>query len=64
MGQSRSGPAGGMSGYVGYPPIATDFSGAANFTTCHEETFARKSAGVDLRSIRWKVGLIFLSDYR
>jgi hypothetical protein len=33
-GQSRPGRADGRSGHVGYPPIATDFSGAANFAMC------------------------------
>jgi hypothetical protein len=36
--QSRSGPADGRSGYVGYPPIATDFSGASNFAMCQQAT--------------------------
>jgi hypothetical protein len=47
-----------------YPQLRTYRCIALNDDMCHEETFARKPAGVGLPSIRWKVGLIFLSDYR
>ena len=37
-GHTRLGRADGGAGHVGYPPIATDFSGAANFAMCQSRT--------------------------
>jgi hypothetical protein len=44
VGQTRLGRVGSRSGNVGYPPIATGFSGAANDVKCQQATFKMKEA--------------------
>jgi hypothetical protein len=44
-GQTRPGRADGRFGHVGYPPTATDFSGASNFAMCQQRSRSNTVAG-------------------
>jgi hypothetical protein len=45
LGQTRPGRADGRSGHVGYPPNATDCSGASNFAMCQQRSRSNTVAG-------------------